>query len=294
MRPPVALGSGELVFANKHTAWLCKDGVLIQVQLPSMRKTASMTGIVSTGTILNDPSSVGVRLLDNPIARVTAVLRTGKDGRQVGIINAYGLSFPQIDISEAARLLAIGRHHLVLISENAHGVGTLSLAADDGTSVELARLNVVLAKRALPIVVKLSSRLSDGHDHVHWLFLPKSSDPMHPPPLVVMVYPGMVLDEGPDPATGPSYFLQPNNVAILVGHGFAVLTPSLPAPGAGPDPLGTMAADVDGAVDAALEEHVVDPARMVVLGHSYGGFGRAGVGHPFQPLPRYHRGERSL
>ncbi len=273
---PRPLGSGSLVFADARSAWLRAANSVTETALSHRQTGNVLGGVVATGIVPLDPSSTGVRLLDNPVAPTTVVVTSRSGTRHVTVIDDRGVSRIPIIIPDAGKVLAVGRHHVVWFAEDAHGIGTLAVS-DRSSSAVLARTNEFLGARAVPKRIEIKSMSSDGSVHSHWLFLPPNRGSA-PPPLVAVVYPGMILDGGADPASLPSFFLQPNNISILVGHGFAVLTPSLPAVGNGSDPLGVLAKDLDSAVDATLARHLVDPNRVAMLGHSYGAFGALAVG----------------
>ncbi len=274
---PLRLGSGTLIFADALAAWIRSGNSISQISLAKGRTAQRIDDVVAAGLVPLDPSSTGVRLLDNLVEPTIAVVIMHAGKRQAIIIDGHAASRSPIEIADADKILTVGRHHIISFAEDAAGVGMLTIASDDREPEILARTNIFLASRTVPDRIEIKSILSDGRLHSHWLFLPPNRDPARPPPLIAVIYPGMILDAGPDLATSPSFFLQPNNVSILVGHGFAVLTPSLPAVHNGPDPMGGLAADLDSAVDATLARHLVNADRIGVLGHSYGGFGALAV-----------------
>jgi dipeptidyl aminopeptidase/acylaminoacyl peptidase len=67
------------------------------------------------------------------------------------------------------------------------------------------------------------------------------------------------------------------NIALLVGHGYAVLTPSLPVPKAGRnEPMAGLAERILKIVDQAAADPrlgpTFDPTRLALWGHSFGAF----------------------
>jgi pimeloyl-ACP methyl ester carboxylesterase len=96
-------------------------------------------------------------------------------------------------------------------------------------------------------------------------------------PTVVWVYAGEIRsgDEKP-PRRDDDIFLNP---LLLAGHGFAVLRPSMPITpmGVPGDPMLHLNEGVDPAIDKAVELGIVDPTRLAVAGHSYGGYSVFGL-----------------
>jgi dipeptidyl aminopeptidase/acylaminoacyl peptidase len=98
-------------------------------------------------------------------------------------------------------------------------------------------------------------------------------------PLIVDVYGGERLStRGPNHRGDQfdPYYLNP---LILAGHGYAVLTPSIPLEpfGSAGEPLQTMNQSVAPAIQKAVDLGIADPARVGVIGASYGGYTTAGL-----------------
>jgi dipeptidyl aminopeptidase/acylaminoacyl peptidase len=109
-------------------------------------------------------------------------------------------------------------------------------------------------------------------------------------PTVVWVYAG---DMHPENDTS-SLVKKDNNGAVnlllLGGQGYAVLIPSMPlTPSSGlpGDPMLHLNDGVDPAIDRAVELGIVDPDRLAVMGHSYGGYSVFGL---LTLTHRYHAG----
>jgi dipeptidyl aminopeptidase/acylaminoacyl peptidase len=83
-------------------------------------------------------------------------------------------------------------------------------------------------------------------------------------PLVVLVYPGMEED----------FPLWGRQLLPLISRGYAVLVPSMPLyPDDNPSaPMSGMLNGVMPAIDKVVEMGVADPARLAVMGGSYGGY----------------------
>jgi acetyl esterase/lipase len=96
-------------------------------------------------------------------------------------------------------------------------------------------------------------------------------------PIVVWLYGGDVHSGDEKPAQrDDGNFL---NLMLLTGYGYAVLIPSMPLSpfGVPGDPMLHLNDGVDPAVDRAVELGIADPNRLVVMGHSYGGYSVFGL-----------------
>lgn len=111
-----------------------------------------------------------------------------------------------------------------------------------------------------------------GDDRTAWILLPPGYSPGMRVPTIVNVYPNRNRSE--------TYSLwqlddmQALNDHVLAGHGYAVLYPTIPNPAhqVPREPTATLLADVMAAVDAGVARGFVDPDRIAVQGHSFGGF----------------------
>jgi dipeptidyl aminopeptidase/acylaminoacyl peptidase len=161
----------------------------------------------------------------------------------------------------------------------------VGVSDQDGTSVwfcnlgepapprEVLRVNKHLAS------VKSSSRkfldyvTADGKGLKALALLPPDYRPETRYPMVVWVYAGMLVDQSsrPDLSFDDDAF---DNPRLLAGHGYLVLFPSIPLTPYGQpgDPVSQMTASVTSAVDRAVADGLADPARVGVIGHSYGGY----------------------
>jgi dipeptidyl aminopeptidase/acylaminoacyl peptidase len=114
--------------------------------------------------------------------------------------------------------------------------------------------------------------------HAH-LILPHGYVPGRRYPTIVWVYAGDIHkgdDTPPRPGDSSLSFL---NGMVLTGQGYAVLKPSMPISPAGipGDPMLHLNDGVDPAVDRAIAMGIVDPDRLALMGHSYGGYSVFGL-----------------
>jgi dipeptidyl aminopeptidase/acylaminoacyl peptidase len=111
-----------------------------------------------------------------------------------------------------------------------------------------------------------------GEPLTSWLLMPPGGRPNVPPPVVVEVYPGSAPRTAPASLLPGATRLQ-NNPAVIAAAGYAVLVVSLPlAPGEN-RPVAGIADRILTAVDAAGDLGLVDPKRIALIGHSFGGYG---------------------
>ena len=158
----------------------------------------------------------------------------------------------------------------------------VGLARGAGPGRPLATLNAGLAD-VDPLDVRPVEHLGpDGRPLRSWLFLPvrRPGAPPPPPPLVVKVYSGDVYPLWPRPRPPVRGFIA--DVRVLVGHGYAVLVPSLPLPDRTPqEPAAGLAERILAVVDAAAHAPglagTFDPRRLALVGQSYGAYTVAAV-----------------
>ncbi len=87
---------------------------------------------------------------------------------------------------------------------------------------------------------------------------------------MVVAYPGDTPAKPPW-AGEPGRMVPYSNIQLLVAQGYAVLVPSLPRHPGG-EPAMDLATELQTAVDAALARGDLDPHRMALWGHSFGGY----------------------
>ncbi|WP_197424653.1 MULTISPECIES: prolyl oligopeptidase family serine peptidase [unclassified Phenylobacterium] len=155
-----------------------------------------------------------------------------------------------------------------------HGVESLDLIAG-GKAYRVAALNLGWEARDPPRIVPVRHPGPAGEPVVSWVFLPGGSPAKAPLPLLVRAYPGATFAEPPGEAPGRIEFYQ--NLRVLTGRGYAVLVPSLPNPPGGMvEPADGLARRLLDIVQAAINTDALagrlDPDRMALMGHSFGGY----------------------
>ena len=192
-----------------------------------------------------------------------ALLGVGPDDRQVTIRDMGG------DWADAALAgVALQRQF------DAHGEESLSLTTGARTT-RVATVNRGWAALDPPQIVPVRHAGPSGEPLVSWVFLPARSDAAGALPLIVRPYPGSSYPRPPGEASGRLEVYQ--NLRVLTGRGYAVLVPSLPNPPGGMvEPAERLASRLLGVVQAALDTPALagrlDPGRLAIMGHSFGGY----------------------
>lgn len=163
------------------------------------------------------------------------------------------------------------RDFLIAQRRTQGGSTALRLHALDGVR-PLAAVNAAFDALAWGTITPIAHTGREGQALTSWLLLPPGAAPDDRLPVVVIVYPGAAYAAAP-------VWLRPGgerlhiNPSVLAAAGYAVLVPSLPKPaGAGPR-LDDLADRIGAIVDAAAVQAPIDPARVGLVGHSYGGYG---------------------
>ncbi|MFN3668452.1 MAG: alpha/beta hydrolase family protein [Brevundimonas sp.] len=178
------------------------------------------------------------------------------------------LCLPHLGPDDSLVAASPDRRFVVVQSLSATG-STRLLRREAGGDHPLATLNLALDRLDWGRIEAVTHPGPDGQTLTSWLLLPPNGSGVGPAPLAVILYPGAAY-----PA--PPSWLRPGgerrhiNPAVLAAHGYAVLVPSLPRPPSGAA-LDDLAERIGAIVDAAARRAPVDPARVALVGHSYGG-----------------------
>jgi dipeptidyl aminopeptidase/acylaminoacyl peptidase len=155
-----------------------------------------------------------------------------------------------------------------------HGVEFFALHRAGGPELRLAEINASLDEVDPPRVLPIRHSGPDGQALTSWLLLPPRAPGAAAPPMVIRPYSGSSYPEPPEDLTGERGFV--GHYRTLVGHGYAVLVPSLPLPRGRTDPMPGLADRILAIVDAAARDPATagtfDRDRVALLGHSYGGY----------------------
>ena len=105
------------------------------------------------------------------------------------------------------------------------------------------------------------------------LYLPAETSGPHP--LIILLYPGRSVSHHSNLKTNEH---APISVPILLSKGYAVFVPNIPLSPAPGSPLLEIQLTFESALDAVLETGLVDPSKVAVSGHSYGGYATLAIG----------------
>jgi dipeptidyl aminopeptidase/acylaminoacyl peptidase len=149
------------------------------------------------------------------------------------------------------------------------GRQTVTLASGGGAR-PLLHANERFADVEFAKVRAIPHQGPNGEAVESWLYLPPGQS-RHPWPLVVLPYPGAVYTEPPGlHAPGSANFV--SNAQVLAARGYAVLAPSLPRDRSLSAPGRDLTKQILRVVEAAVSTGLIDPERVAVWGHSFGGY----------------------
>lgn len=206
----------------------------------------------SHGTSFFDwqPGTAGLIVVPN----TRRTLRIDGGGQKVRLVTTS----PQYDA-------AIG------LASGLHGSAELTVYRRGRDPVSVARINAHLAEIEGDPPIALHYRLPDGKAAIGWLYLPAALPASGKAPLVTIAYAGLTYGQEPPQRWAAGSGARPINAAVLRGHGYAVLVPSMPELPAG-DWAFDFAGQILAGVDAAIATGKVDPERLGLWGHSFGGY----------------------
>lgn len=141
---------------------------------------------------------------------------------------------------------------------------------DLGEPRRITRINDHLRDADLGRPQLLSWHGPDGSEERAILVLPEGASAEEKLPLVVSVYGGSRPSRSFH-SFGLSEDPVAENPAMFIGRGYAVLLPDIPL-GEDAEPLTDLVRPVLAAVDAAVATGRIDPERLGLFGHSYGGY----------------------
>jgi dipeptidyl aminopeptidase/acylaminoacyl peptidase len=170
------------------------------------------------------------------------------------------------------------RSKIVVLSS--HGRALWITKVRSGTLPMLLVSSRTTAEGSTPksLVRVLGYRSRSGQDLKALLYLPPDFKENETYPCVAVVYPGSIISD--DEKVGAKRYVPISGAGYLPGpgylllHGYAVLLPSIPmpdSPGRG-EPMTDLSFAVLPAVDEAVKTGLVDPGRVGLIGHSFGGY----------------------
>lgn len=206
------------------------------------------------------------RLASTPPLSNSLAVRS-PDGAAPFLVKGPGLS---IRPGETPLVMTSDGGLAVLAKTDGRGVERLVLRSHTDGDRALTTLNSRLAEVDSAEVRPIHHLGPDGQMLTSWLYLPPKRELDVRIPLVVIPYPGDTSDEAPKHHK-PGVLTLYSSAQVLAGRGYAVLVPNLPY-AVGREPMDGLAAQVLTAVDAAIAQAPIDPERVAVWGHSYGGY----------------------
>lgn len=287
-------GKSLLIYAAQGTApdgrrdWYALNGERATVLTASLTGTApdiAVTGRCAAATTNGE----GIWCLDgNAPARVFGPdvrLQTDATGHAVAIgwhraedrviFAGEALAGAGLDLPARSRIDAITpsplRDRIVLSVTARDGAKALVVATRDrGLVVASANRRLHGVDAAVPR--KLTYNLPDGRGVTSWLYLPAQHAEGPRIPMVVVPYPERTFGAEPPAHFGPGGALFYTSVQLMTAHGLAVLEPGMPASPDVPSRSAAYADMVGAGVDAAVATGAVDPDRVALWGHSFGGY----------------------
>lgn len=277
------LDAGDRRFAAPYRAPLwASDDALLAVSGDTLWRVSTATGAASVAAAVADRRIVDVvapadaqRLtrrsvalaVTDPVAKAFGFrmfdLATGALTARLDEETAFaGTALPfSVDVSADGRVIAY-------VAERADRPAEIMITQDALThSTRITNLNPQITRMPLGGAKLLQWTGPQGEVLRGALLMPSNYEPGRRFPLVVNVYGGMRLSN-----TLNHFGLMPgiNNFHLLATRGYGVLLPDAPLRVG--SPLNDLAADILPAIDSVIAMGLVDPTRLAIMGHSYGGY----------------------
>ncbi len=182
-----------------------------------------------------------------------------------------------VGLPENAEMIASDDRGLIWKEMTAQGTFIRAARADGRGQRNLLALNRHLAGVDLGRTITFDYEGDDGTPLKAVVLLPPNYRNGQRLPVITWVYGGATIP-GAD-----RYFLDPHmagiyNLRLYAGKGYAVLIPSIPLKRDGTqDHLSALASSVVPAIDKLIAMGIADPARVGVMGQSYGGYTALGL-----------------
>jgi acetyl esterase/lipase len=270
-------------FAAKGPMVLCNDMVrsLSKVRLPILLAAHAPR----FASAYQDFFGVGVRATHDPVERADAIaIASMVETPRAWWVDGQTAGPPIALPPDTDRFLGGPANGPVLsITRGAHGIGGLWLSVKGQPPRMIDAINVHLTGIDWPQFRRIKAPGGDND----WLVLPAGADKARKLPLVVIAYPGTTFDETMPRDLGGDNVRINTNALLLAAAGYAVLLPSMGEHRHRANPIDGMGAEVEAAADRAIATGLIDPERMVVYGHSYGGYAALAVAGQSQRFAGY-------
>jgi dipeptidyl aminopeptidase/acylaminoacyl peptidase len=193
-------------------------------------------------------------------------LNTGKSMRLMEEKRSYGDSpIYNMDVD------GDGKHVVYIAEDAAHSAEIWMAGVDFKNPKQVTHINPQLDRYLMGMSRVIEWQGLDGETLRGALLLPAGYQEGKRYPLIVKVYPTANLSDNVN-----NFGLGPNgagvdNMQLFATRGYAVLLPD--SPSSKGTPMQSVAKTVLPGVAKAIELEIADPARLGVMGHSYGGYG---------------------
>ncbi|MDB6127307.1 MAG: hypothetical protein JWM35_1203 [Verrucomicrobia bacterium] len=142
----------------------------------------------------------------------------------------------------------------------------------------VATVNQAMNAKAIAPVHPFTYRAA-GAVQKGWYITPPHADPAKSQPAVVWIYGGHIETARPPSQAATIGSIESlSSGQLLAAAGYVVIYASYPLqPGKKSNLMADLATQAVSAIDQLAADHVVDPARVAIAGHSFGGFSTAAV-----------------
>lgn len=255
---PLAMGEHGLVVISGGAAWGVRPH----------EKARRLTDDLALRTLPGAAFGEGDRFAVNPDLGRRPALAIGA-GKLVWTYD--GEEVRSMALKPGREILALTGYGLVSRSVGADGVQRIELSEPGAPAVPLITLNLDLAGVRRARILQVDHLGPDKAALKSWIYLPNGPTPPHGWPLIVLPYPGAIFADAPrlDGPGSPGFAPDPQ---ILAAHGYAALLPSLPRERQSGEPAKGLTDQIGAVVDASLALGSLDPGRIALWGHSFGGY----------------------
>lgn len=249
----------------------CPDGLWQSSPSGSFGRIAE--GNIKLSQAFEETFDIGIRARYQGIASahgsslVTTLAASGEQARALMYLDAPGIPLP----GDTRRLLGTAdtREFALALTRSPEGTGRLWLSRRKSKPLQIDQVNAHLDEVELPRAIVISD---DQTGLIDWLLLPEARRDNIPPALIITPYPGAVYRPGTAPPLVPDNVASAVNPLLLTSLGYAVLIPSIPHDRDQSEPAANLAMQLEAAADRAIASGQIDPNRIAIYGHSFGGY----------------------